>query len=433
MVQPVMKTRRKENFTVAAPVCGLAAGLLCAFDSHAQPAQTNEAVQAETPHETKYIMPDLAMSLAKRWEIDTKCFTLKFGEDVVIDYTAFRQDAASISQVGRQEDQWQAREVRLDVGGTVGNEYKVKYYINTAYNGFDATSENRWSLIDSWLAFPLGNSSTTLTVGKMKETFDYEVVSSFVTLPQQERVLDPFFTSRDVGFKFGQVMADKRMTFYAGAFSDWWVNGDTPKNGGADVTGRLTGLLWDCPDGAHYFHLGIAGRYLSAPTNTLDYKGRPESNVADDYVDTGKLSADHAWHLGLEALWSQGPFSMLAEYNRAWVASPSEGNPQFYGFYILGSWILTGENRPYDHTVGYTGRIVPKYYWGAPELVAQFSRIDLNDGPVKGGAFDETYLGVNWWLSRQWKLGFGWGHNRLDRFGKTGITDTFLSRIQWVF
>jgi phosphate-selective porin OprO/OprP len=408
------------------------------LDSQAQsanpsPIQTNGQFQAEAPKEPRYIMPDLAISLAKRWEIKTEWFTLKFGEDIVIDYTAFKQDAASISQVGEQIDQWQPREVRLDARGTFGSDYKVKYYINTAYNGFDATSENRWSLIDSWLAFPLGNPSTTLTVGKMKETFDYEVVSSFVTLPQQERVLDPFFTSRDVGLKFGQVMAGKRMTFYGGAFSDWWVNGDTPKNGGADATARLTGLLWDRPDGAHYFHLGIAGRYLAAPTNTLVYKGRPESNVADNYVNTGNLPADHAWHLGLEALWSQGPFSVLAEYNHAWVNSPKEQNPQFYGYYILCSWVLTGESRPYDHTVGYTGRIVPKYYWGAPELVAQFSRIDLNDGPVEGGAFDETYLGFNWWLSRQWKLGFGWGHNWLDRFGKTGITDSFLSRIQWVF
>ena len=34
---------------------------------------------------------------------------------------------------------------------------------------------------------------------------------------------------------------------------------------------------------------------------------------------------------------------------------------------------------------------------------------------------------------RRWKIGFGWGHTWLDRFGKTGVTDSFLTRIQWVY
>ena len=378
-------------------------------------------------------MPDLAESLAERWAIKTHWFTLKFGESIVVDYTGFHQNSESLSQVGKQDDQWQAREVRLDVAGSIGSAYKVKYYVNASYNGFDATSDKRWNLVDLWLAFPLGCRDTTLTVGKTKETFDYEVVSSFVTLPQQERILNPFFTSRDVGLKLTQVLANKRMTLSGGVFSDWWVNGSTPKNGGADASARLTGLLWDDPDRGRYFHLGISGRYLSAAHDTLRYAGRPESNVASDYVDTGNFPGDHAWHLGLEALWSQGPISVLAEYNRAWTESPATRNPQFYGYYILASWVLTGESRPYNHATGYTGRLVPKYHWGAPELVARFSRVDLDDETVHGGRFYKTYLGANWWMSGQWKLGFGWGHTWLNRFGGTGITDSFLTRVQWVF
>ncbi len=424
-----MKTIRRENLAAAGPVCGIAAGLLCALDAQAQPAH----VESSTATDTRYIMPDLADSLAKRWEVKTEWFTLKFGESIVVDYTAFLQDAESLSQVGRQENQWQARELRLEAGGSIGSAYKINYYANASYNGFDADSTRRWNLVDLWLAFPLSSPATTLTVGKTKETFDYEVVSSFVTLPQQERILDPFFTSRDVGLKLTQTLAGERMTFSGGGFTDWWLNGSTPKNGGADASMRLTGLVWDNPDRGRYFHLGISGRYLSAPHDTLRYAGRPESNVADDFVDTGNFPGDHAWHLGLEALWSQGPFSLLAEYNHAWTDSPATRNPQFDGYYILGSWMLTGESRPYDHTNGYTGRIIPKYHWGAPELVARFSRVDLNDETVSGGKFYKTYFGMNWWTSRQWKVGFGWGHTWLDRFGATGVTDIFLTRLQWVF
>ena len=71
--------------------------------------------------------------------------------------------------------------------------------------------------------------------------------------------------------------------------------------------------------------------------------------------------------------------------------------------------------------------------WGAPELVARFSHEDLDDGAVQGGKFDKTYLGLNWWATRRWKLGFGWGHTWLDRFGTTGVTDSFQTRLQWIY
>ena len=68
-----------------------------------------------------------------------------------------------------------------------------------------------------------------------------------------------------------------------------------------------------------------------------------------------------------------------------------------------------------------------------PELVARFSHVDLDSGTIRGGSFDKTYLGINWWASTQWKLGFGWGRTWLDRFGTTGITNNYLTRIQWFY
>jgi phosphate-selective porin OprO/OprP len=42
-------------------------------------------------------------------------------------------------------------------------------------------------------------------------------------------------------------------------------------------------------------------------------------------------------------------------------------------------------------------------------------------------------VGLNWWATRRWKFGVGWGHTWLDRFGKTGVTDSLQTRMQWVF
>ena len=436
-----MRTSRTRNLIAAMLAFGLVADWICALDARAQSEESEPPpppgefeAASQPPPEKPFLVPDVPQSVTEQTQVRERWFTLKPGLSVVEDYTAFHQDANSLSQVGKQDDQWQVRDLRLMLRGTIGSDYKVSYFVAGVYQGFDTDPGERWDLVDLWFAFPLGSPATKLTVGKTKETFDYEMVGDSGNLPQQERVLSPFFVSRNVGLKLTQVIGEaQRMTASAGVFNDWFSNGNSLKESGTDVSARFTGLVWDEPDGKHFLHFGLAGRYVGADNDTLRYKGRPESNVADNYVDTGNLPADHAWQLGLEALWNEGPFSVLAEYNRAWVDSPAMGNPEFSGYYITGSWILTGETRPYDRTVGYARRVMPKGRWGAPELVVRFSHVDLDDGAVQGGSFDKTYLGLNWWATRRWKVGFGWGHTWLDRFGTTGVTDSFLTRLQWIY
>nr|WP_313737728.1 porin [Sphingobium yanoikuyae] len=108
-------------------------------------------------------------------------------------------------------------------------------------------------------------------------------------------------------------------------------------------------------------------------------------------------------------------------------------DPVFHGWYVTGSWILTGETRPYDRNVGYARRVIPKGRWGAPELVARYSEMDLDDNGIEGGRFKKTMLGLNWWATTRWKFGASWGHTWLDRFGERGESDTVLTRIQWIY
>jgi len=381
-----------------------------------------------------FVAPDIPDSILKEASVDSKWFTLKPGLVILADYTAFAQDTTSVAQVGRQNNQTEFRGFRAMFRGTLGREYKISYLVAAEYNGFDTNPKNLWELTDLSFTFPLFGPATKLVVGKTKETFDYEMVGDAANLPHQERVLSPFFLSRNIGVKVVQVIGDDhRMTASAGVFNDWWVTGDSLDRSGTDASARVTGLLWDQPDGKNFLHLGISGRYAGADNNTARYRARPESNVSEYYLDTGSFTSDHAWNVGLEALWNQGPFSILSEYNHAWVEAPTSGSPEFYGYYFTGSWILTGETRPYDRTVGYARRVMPTHRWGAPELVFRFAHEDLNGGLISGGSFDKTYVGINWWATRRWKAGMGWSHTWLDRFGTQGITDSFLARLQWIY
>jgi len=415
-------------------IAGASTARAQAPESDLAPAFGEYVAAPLAPPTQAFMIPDVPQSLLDQARFKQRWITVAAGVVVLADYTAFKQDSASIKQVGKQDDQWDARAARLMVRGTLGADYKVNYLVAAEYKGFDSEAEDLWSLTDLSFTFPLDGPATKLTVGKTKETFCYEMVGDAANLPHPERVLSPFFVSRNVGAKVTHVFgAEQRATLSGGVFNDGFVSGDSPDDSGTDFSTRLTGLAWDQPDGTRFLHLGVSGRYAGADDNTMRYRGRPESNVSDYYVDTGALSGDHAWHLGLEALLNEGPFSVLAEYNRAWVDSPASGDPEFSGYYLTGSWILTGETRPYDRTVGYARRVMPQGRWGAPELVARFSHEDLDDGVVQGGSFDKTYLGLNWWATRRWKAGCGWGRTWLDRFDTTGITDSLMVRFQWIY
>jgi len=381
-----------------------------------------------------YAIPGLPPWLAEKAQISSHNYSINFGAVMLVDYTAFSQDAISLGQVGRQQNQWDGRSLRPWMSGTLGEERQVRYLVAAEYGGFAGATGPSWALTDLELSFPIGSESTRLSLGKLKETFAYEMVGDAANLPQQERVLNPFFVGRNVGIRLRHVIGvEQKATVSMGVFDNWLSADQSLPNIGTDITGRLTRLVWAPAGGTRYLHLGVSGRYINADKESLRYRGRPESNVADYYVDTGEVAADHALHLGLESLWVSGGFSVLAEYSRALVDAPAAGNPTFSGYYVTGSWVLTGESRPYDRTVGYSRRVTPTGYWGAPELVLRFSHVDLSDEAVQGGSYDKTYLGINLWASREWKLGLGWGRTLLTRSGQTGRTDSLLMRVQWIF
>ena len=158
---------------------------------------------------------------------------------------------------------------------------------------------------------------------------------------------------------------------------------------------------------------GVPG---GAPT-TLRLRDRPELRVdGARLVDTGNIDADSLASVGAEfgALYKN--IYVQAEYFDIGIERRKSllPDPGFSGWYVQGSWILTGESRRYSTaTAGFDGPKPAKPFnlregtWGAWELAVRYSTLDLNyletapsaAGSVRGGEQDIVSAGVNWYVN----------------------------------
>ncbi len=399
-----------------------------------QPAEPGKPKVIEAPNlfapgwrDTRYAVPDLAPDRILIPRLNTPFLTVRPCIELIVDHTAFGQDDASLAQVGRQENLLEVRSATIDLSGSAGLKRRLEYKVGVAFNGFDTDTDQTFAVTDFNVAFSIPKWRTRIRLGQMREDFGYEVIGSTATMPQSERILSPFASPFNFGLKVTHRLGDReRATLTYGIFKDDWGDGD----GKAAISARVTLLAIDQPE--QRLHLGVAVRH-SDIRDTTSYSGKPGVYAADDFVDTGEFAADSATHIGLEAHYAHGPWSVIAEFASARPEVPNGQDPVFRGYYVLGSWVLTGEQRPYDRATGSVKRIMPTGRWGAPELVARYAAVDLSSTGIDGGRYDRIEVGGNWWATSRWKFGALYGHVWLRRDGQTGHTQSLLTRLQWVY
>ncbi|HMO66766.1 MAG TPA: porin, partial [Verrucomicrobiota bacterium] len=213
----------------------------------------------------------------------------------------------------------------------------------------------------------------------------------------------------------------------------------------ARFVGRVTGLAVDRadPDGGgppRLLHLGLGGTLLYAADSAVRYQSRPESHLAPLVVDTGDLAADGSYAGSVEAAWVAGPLCLQAEHVHVWVQGASAPDADFGGFYLAASWFLTGESRPYDRQQGVFTRVIPKRNfdprrggWGAWELAARVSHVDLNDTGARGGRLTMLLAGVNWHLHPHVKWRFNYGFGQVGGRSPEGDLNVFQTRVELDF
>lgn len=165
-------------------------------------------------------------------------------------------------------------------------------------------------------------------------------------------------------------------------------------------------------------------------------------------ISTGSINTDSVFYWGLEAGANFGPFYASAGYfnydvNRRQTALDDFG---FHGWYAQASYMLTGEARgwnPQNATYQNPKPAAPLSLdegggWGAWEIAARYSMVDLNDDegsaglpmPVDGiraGQQEIWTVGLNWYVNTVIKFGLDYQHIDIDRISTAAAVPNFAT------
>ena len=85
-----------------------------------------------------------------------------------------------------------------------------------------------------------------------------------------------------------------------------------------------------------------------ATDNQVTFKGARDTEITSTFITTGVISAREFNIIGLETAINWHQFSLQGEYVITDVKKDESTNGQLDGFYVQGSWYITGENRRYS-------------------------------------------------------------------------------------
>ncbi len=356
------------------------------------------------------------------WKDRKRGYELELGGRLFIDAVSYQDD---LEPMGSGTE---LRTARVSLKGSLAEDWKFKAQYDFA--------ENDLSVKDVYLSYRGFQHLHAVTLGQFKEPFSLEEQTSSKQITFMERAMpvDTFSPGRALGLGIDE--HSKSWSLSAGLFAE--AVGDVPDDEGKEGWGIAARGTWALLHGdRRSLHLGAAGeRREPGSSGKVRYRTGPESHLTSVFlVNTGNIDAvDNTLTMGLEAALVEGPFSLQGEYIQADVQRDS-GLPElnFDGWYIFGSWLLTGESRPYSVSDGAIDRIIPRGEWGAWELALRYSTIDLNDHDILGGKANSTTLGLNWYINPRIRFMANYIRMESEREGVSDNPDIFQLRSQLVF
>ena len=342
------------------------------------------------------------------------------------------------------------RRVRFGVEGTIARDWSYKFLLELGGSG----TEGPTRINDAWLAY----------TGLAPFTFQLGAFATPANMDDGTTPEDLVFIERASASELSRSMggADGRIGLAIKSNGARWMSSlafTTRTAGDAEVFDSQTALVaragFLAATSENYnLHLGGSGTYVFSPADQgpdvtaahpVRFRDRPEIRVDGvRLIDTGNIDADHTSVYGLEfggnwkSLYLQGEHFWYDIERRASANLP---DPDFTGYYLQGSWILTGEKRRYNAATGSFQNPRPATPFsssggfGAWELAARYSRMNLDfeegilgtaalPGSVRGGDQQIWTIGANWFPNPNVKVMLNYLLIDVDRLNPAGPGNT---------
>jgi phosphate-selective porin OprO and OprP len=322
-------------------------------------------------------------------------FRFRVGGRLQLDGAIYDSDKTSLGSGTK------VRRIRLFFDGKVYQDWAVRIQIGFA--------DNAVTIRDAWMGYT-GFDQTLVRVGNFFEPLSLEGYTSSRFDTFMEASLPGIFPAgRQLGV--AAHMYWDTWTFSGGIFGER-AGRDRADGEGFGASGRLTYSPVHKKTQVIHLGAGVGFRGVNDDTQSVRFSTTPESSLTTvSFVDTGDIADSlHYVNVVLEGAVVAGPYSIQGEIFRPYLhRKSSQPSAQFSGSYILASWFLTGESRPYSFKFGAFDRVKPHHNSGpkgigAWEVAVRYSQIDLNDGVIRGGAQENIALALNWYPNPMMRL-----------------------------
>lgn len=359
------------------------------------------------------------------------------------------------------------RRARIGVDGTAPGSWEYRLLFDFGGSGV----ENAGQLYEAWVQYS-GLKPVHIRVGAFAPSLGLEDANSTSYMPFLDRP-SPVDISRNLAG------GDARSAVQIAGYGPYWfasaaVTGRTVgsinTNNVVPITSTTTSITvgtaqsysdqlgftarvaYDPLHGKDWrINLGAHGSYVDRPANVsgpgtngatpisayvVALNGTAELRVdGTKLVNTGNIPAKHASTLGAEFAAQKGPFFLGSEYEHIEVKrSDINSTPEFNGYYVEGTWFLTGESKTYNPSSGaFDGPGTINHVFnplkggtGAIELALRWSDMNFNyhEGAagaaptattIRGGDQSVFSAGLNWYPTQIVRFMLEYQHVRIDR------------------
>ncbi len=374
--------------------------------------------------------------------------TVRLGQVEVKPYVLLQFDGGGTSgadRPGGQSAGFNMRRARLGAEADVAQQWQFGFIWD-----FGGTPGNHSSLYEAKAAY-IGLQPFNFAAGVFKPSFTLELAQSSAALLFLER-------ASIVNVVGGLVGGGGRVVLgQAGASGERWfatalvTGGKTGPGAESDqrgLLGRAAGLA--VKGDAVALHLGVSGAWVFQPPRgaggrpTVALSDQPELRIDNTsaLLSTGALDTPSAELGGVEAGLGWGRLWVQAEWYGIGVDRSAATGPGvfFSGWYAQAAYTLLGTPRQWNSGTASWGSPTPSDEfnprhgsWGALEVGARFSTVDLSSDDVRGGRQRVWTTGISWYPIKPLRLVLQYQHADLEGVSTPRSLDALAGRVQVSF